>query len=126
MLRMQLYEWQFIGLTVPMKVHQLLKDALSKFSGALVEPDGGGEAAQEALRIALDASRLLAASRHTVGFGWLAGSGCRRGGRWFGSLAGCASAGVAFGLLARFGRLRRSGNDAADRHQGETGGHSSS
>ena len=63
LLRTQLYEWQSIGLTVPDEVHRLLKDALLKFSWAVVQPDSDdGAAAQEALRIALDGSQLLAAA----------------------------------------------------------------
>ena len=36
-LRTQLYEWQSIGLTVPDEVHGLLKEALLKFSWAVVQ-----------------------------------------------------------------------------------------
>jgi len=62
-LRTQLHEWQSIGLTVPEEVYGLLKDALFKFSWAVVQQQGGdGMAAQEALRIALDGSQLLAAA----------------------------------------------------------------
>ena len=62
-LRTQLYEWQSIGLTVPDEVYGLLKEALLKFSWAVVQQDGGdAAAAQEALRIALDGSQLLAAA----------------------------------------------------------------
>ena len=62
-LRTQLYEWESIGLTIPVDVHRLLKDAVSKFSWAVVQQDSeDGAAAQEALRIALDGSQLLAAA----------------------------------------------------------------
>ena len=62
-LRTQLYEWQSIGLTVPDEVRRLLKEAVFKFSWAVVQPESGdGQAAQEALRIALDGSQLLAAA----------------------------------------------------------------
>jgi hypothetical protein len=61
--RTQLYEWQSIGLTVPDEVYGLLKDALVKFSWAVVEQGSGdGAAAQEALRLALNGSQLLAAA----------------------------------------------------------------
>jgi hypothetical protein len=61
--RTQLHEWQSIGLTIPDKVQGLLKEALLKFSWAVVQqPSGAGAAAQEALRIALDGSQLLAAA----------------------------------------------------------------
>ncbi|MEI8371744.1 MAG: hypothetical protein WCJ35_02800 [Planctomycetota bacterium] len=60
-LRTQLYEWQLIGLTVPEAVLRLLKDALLKFSWAVVQQGrGDGVAAQEILRIALEGSQLLA------------------------------------------------------------------
>ena len=63
LLRTQLYEWESIGLTVPDEVYRLLKDALLKFSWAVVQQDGEhGAAAQESLRIALDGSQLLAAA----------------------------------------------------------------
>ncbi|MGA2258460.1 MAG: hypothetical protein ABSG53_27670 [Thermoguttaceae bacterium] len=63
LLRAQIHEWEAIGLTVPGEVYRLLKGALSKFSWAVVEQDNGdGATAQEALRIALDGSRLLAAA----------------------------------------------------------------
>ncbi len=63
LLRTQLYEWQSIGLAVPDEVHGLLRKALIKFSLAVVQPGGDdGVAAQEALRIALDGSQLLAAA----------------------------------------------------------------
>ncbi|MGO9113447.1 MAG: hypothetical protein ACLP9L_29805 [Thermoguttaceae bacterium] len=63
LLRTQLHEWQSIGLTVPDEVHSRLKDAVLKFSGAVVQQGrGDGLLAQEALRIALDGSQLLAAT----------------------------------------------------------------
>lgn len=63
LLRNQLYEWQSIGLTVSDEVHGLLRAAVLKFSWAVVEQDSGdGAGAQEALRIALDGSKLLAAA----------------------------------------------------------------
>jgi len=62
-LRTQLHEWQSIGLTVPDAVLRLLKDASLKFSWAVVQQGrGDGVAVQEALRIALDGSQLLAAA----------------------------------------------------------------
>ena len=59
--RAQIYEWLSIGLTIPDEVYRLLREALRKFSWAVVQPNGGdAAAAQEALRIALDGSHLLA------------------------------------------------------------------
>ncbi len=62
-LRTQLYEWESIGLAVPAEVYGLLKEALVKFSWAVVQQVGGDAAvAQATMKIALDASRLLAAA----------------------------------------------------------------
>ena len=62
-LRIQLYEWLSIGLTVPDDVHRLLKEAMLKFSWAVVRQESGeAQAAEEAIKLALDASQLLAAA----------------------------------------------------------------
>jgi hypothetical protein len=63
LLRSQLYEWQSIGLAVPSEVQNRLKEALREFSAAVVRADDvDGETAQNAIRIALDGSQLLAAA----------------------------------------------------------------
>jgi len=62
-LRSQLSEWEAIGLAVPDEVYRFLKDALSKFSSAVVQQDSeDGTAAQEALRLALNGAQLLTAA----------------------------------------------------------------
>jgi hypothetical protein len=63
LLRSQLYEWQTIGLTVPNEVENRLREALLEFSAAVVRQDEDNwETAQNAIRIALDGSQLLAAA----------------------------------------------------------------
>jgi hypothetical protein len=62
-LRSQLFDWEAGGVTVPDDVFRLLKDSQAKFSEAVVDPQADeGRAAQESLRLALDAGQLLAAS----------------------------------------------------------------
>jgi hypothetical protein len=61
-LRAHLFEWQGIGLLVPRPVGEKLHAALEQFSAAVVDQDDPASAvkSQAALRIALDASQLLA------------------------------------------------------------------
>jgi hypothetical protein len=62
-LRSQLYDWEAGGVTIPDDVLRLLKQSLAQFSQAVVEPQADdGRAAQESLRLALDAGQLLATS----------------------------------------------------------------
>jgi hypothetical protein len=63
LLRSQLYDWEAAGVTVPDDVHRLLRQSLEQFSRAVVDPkEDEGRAAQESLRLALDAGQLLAAA----------------------------------------------------------------
>ncbi len=63
--RKQLAEWEMSGLTIPQPVHDKLAEALGYFAQAAVvdhrEPRSA-RLAQEAVRLALDAANLLAAS----------------------------------------------------------------
>jgi hypothetical protein len=61
LLRTQLYEWQSIGLVVPSEVHHRLKEAMQHFNSAVVrQAESNANEIQNALRIALDSSQLLA------------------------------------------------------------------
>ena len=71
-LRAHLFEWQAIGLAVPRPVGEKLHAAVEQFSAAVVdqaEPAAGVQA-QAALRLALDASQLLAGAyaEQVIGF----------------------------------------------------------
>ncbi len=62
-LRIQLAEWQAIGLAVPEEVFSRVADATSRFGRAVCGVQGSQQSnqlADEAIRIALDAARLLA------------------------------------------------------------------
>lgn len=63
-LRNQLFDWQTIGLAVPTAVTDKLVEAIDQFSWAVVAEDDAGSPgqAQSAIRIALDASQILAAA----------------------------------------------------------------
>ncbi len=63
LLRSQLFDWETGGVTVPEDVVRLLKESQAKFSQAVVDPEADeGRAAQDSLRLALDAGQLLAAT----------------------------------------------------------------
>ena len=63
-LRGHLFEWQGIGLTVPPAVTEKLHEAIVQFSGAAVSQDSpwSPPQARNAIRLALDASQILAAA----------------------------------------------------------------
>ncbi len=64
-LRNQLAEWQAIGLVVPEKIHQILSQAMGRLGRAATgedNPQASAELAEGAIRAALDAGNLLAAS----------------------------------------------------------------
>ena len=90
-LRSQLADWQVIGLAVPEAITEKLAEAVHEFAWAAVtqeDPAASGGRAQKALRVALDASQLLANA-----YAEQALAARRRSGGKLSSLFGCELAG---------------------------------